>query len=121
MSYISGFVLAVPTARKPDYIDMARKAAVVFKDCGAIRVVECWGDDVPDGTVTDFKMAVKAEPGETVVFSWAEWPSKAAYDAGNQKMMTDERMLPPAMEMVFDGKRMIYGGFAPMLDERFGG
>ena len=121
MSYVDGFLMAAPTARKQDYIEMARKAAVLFKEYGAIRVVETWGDDVPDGSVTDFKKAVQADADETVVFSWIEWPSKEVRDAGNAKMMTDERILPPAMEMVFDGKRMIYGGFAPILDEILNG
>jgi len=114
MSYIDGFLIAVPTARKADYLEMARKGAVLFKEYGAIRIVETWGDDVPDGKVTDFKRAVQATADETVVFSWIEWPSKEVRDAANARMMTDERM---QMEMPFDGKRMIYGGFAPILDQ----
>ena len=117
MSYIDGFVMVVSTDRKQAYLEMAQKAAALFKEFGATRVVECWGDDVPEGKVTDFWKAVQAGSGETVVFSWIEWPSKAIRDAANEKMMTDERMQPPAMEMVFDGKRMIYGGFTPILDE----
>ena len=121
MSYIDGFLIPVPQAKKDAYLAMARATAPIFLDLGATRVVETWGDDVPDGSVTDFKKAVQADADETVVFSWIEWPSKEVRDAGNAKMMTDERMLPPAMEMVFDGKRMIYGGFAPMLDEILNG
>lgn len=113
--YIDGFVAAVPDGNKGAYRDMARKAAGMFKEYGALRLVECWGDDVPDGKWTDFKRAVKAEPGETVVFSWIVWPSKASRDAGHQKMMADERMKP--QDMPFDGKRMIFGGFDVLLDE----
>ena len=94
--------------------EMAGKAAPIFKEYGATRVVECWGDDVPHGKVTDFFMAVKAEEGETVVFSWIEWPSKEVRDAGMAKVMADERM-KPGPDLPFEGKRMIYGGFAPIL------
>lgn len=115
MSYIDGFVIPVRTSNKQAYREMAEKAAAIFKEYGATRVVECWGDNVPDGKVTDFKGAVKAEPGETIMFSWIEWPSKAARDAGNQKMEADPRMQMTS-DMPFDGKRMIFGGFEIMLD-----
>ncbi|EAU69597.1 DUF1428 domain-containing protein [Stigmatella aurantiaca] len=115
MSYIDGFVIPVPVTNKDAYREMASKALTLFKEYGALRVVECWGNDVPNGKVTDFKGAVKAEPTETVVFSWVEWPSKAARDAGNQKMMEDPRM--KSIEgMPFDGQRMIFGGFEVLLD-----
>jgi uncharacterized protein YbaA (DUF1428 family) len=115
MSYIDGFVIPVPTGKKQAYLDMAAKAAPFFQEYGATRIVECWGDDVPNGKVTDFKGAVKAEPGETIVFSWIEWPSKEVRDEANRKMQNDPRMKMPE-DMPFDGKRMIFGGFAPLLD-----
>jgi uncharacterized protein YbaA (DUF1428 family) len=90
--------------------------APIFKEFGAKRVVECWGDDVPDGKVTDFKGAVKANDDETVVFSWVEYPSKEIRDAANKRIMEDKRVKAMG-DMPFDGKRMIFGGFAPILDE----
>lgn len=115
MSYIDGFVVPVPAGKKAAYKTMAEKALILFKEFGAIRVVECWGDDVPDGKVTDFKGAVKAEGDEVVVFSWIEWLDKATRDAGQKKMMEDPRM-KEMTDMPFDGKRMIYGGFTVLLD-----
>jgi uncharacterized protein YbaA (DUF1428 family) len=114
MSYIDGLVAAVPTANKAKYIAHAKAAAVVFRECGATSVVENWGDNVPDGKVTDLKRAVQAKPDETVVFSWITWPDKKTRDAGWEKMMQDTRM--QSMDMPFDGKRMIFGGFERVLD-----
>jgi uncharacterized protein YbaA (DUF1428 family) len=114
--YIDGFLVAVPSANKAAYSDMAAKAAAVFLEYGAGRVVEAWGDDVPDGKVTDHRKAVKAEDGEVTVFSWIEWPSKQSRDDNWKKIMEDPRMQPDHANMPFDGKRMIYGGFVPVLD-----
>ena len=117
MKYVDGFVVAVPADKKEAYRQLAAKAAPLFKEFGATRIVECWADDVPGGKLTDFRMAVKAEDHEEVVFSWIEYPSKEIRDAANQKMMADPRMQALGDEMPFDGKRMIYGGFIPVLDE----
>ena len=120
MSYIDGFVIAVPTANKQKFIEHAKYGDSVFIDMGAIRVVECWADDVPEGKVTDFRKAVQAKADETVVFSWIEWPDKETRDAAMQKMMSDEfddeRMDPKKNPMPFDGKRLIYGGFKPIVE-----
>ncbi|MDF3012146.1 MAG: signal recognition particle [Cellvibrio sp.] len=115
MSYVDGFVVAVPTENKEAYKKMASTAATVFKDQGALSVVECWGDDVPEGKLTSFPMAVKLEGNETVVFSWIVWPNREVRDAGMEKAMNDPRM--QTSDMPFDGKRMIYGGFEVIVDE----
>ena len=119
MSYIDGFVIAVPTANKQKFVEHARQLDPIFLELGAIRVIEGWGDDVPDGKVTDFRRAVQATAEETVVFSWVEWPDKATRDAGMKKMMEDPRMDPSTPgnpPMPFDGKRMIFGGFEPVVE-----
>jgi uncharacterized protein YbaA (DUF1428 family) len=116
VSYIDGYLIPVPRDNKANYEAMAAKAAPVFRDHGAIRVVETWGDDIPEGKITDFRMAVKAQDGETVVFAWIEWPSKEARDAGMKKAMADPRMTFDSDAMPFDGKRMIFGGFTSLLD-----
>lgn len=117
MKYVDGFVAAVPKANREAYRQLAAKAATLFKEFGATRVVECWADDVAEGKVTDFRMAVKAQENEEVVFSWIEYPSKEVRDAVNQKMMADPRMRELGDTMPFDGQRLIYSGFAPILDE----
>src|SRR3954469_6626144 len=116
MAYIDGFVIAAPTADKEKFRDHAGRMHTIFIEFGATRVVEAWGDDVPDGKLTDFKRAVQAKNDETVVFSWVEWPDKATRDAAMQKFRTDPRMTNPSEPMPFDGKRMIFGGFVPALE-----
>ena len=116
MTYVDGFVMAVPTARKQEFVDHATKADPVFLEFGATRVFECWGEDVPAGKVTDFRRAVQAADDETVVFSWIEWPDKATRDAGMAKVMEDPRLQPEANPMPFDARRMIYGAFAPVVE-----
>ena len=88
----------------------------MFLEYGATRVLECWGDDVPKGKQTDFQRAVQAKDDETVVFSWIEWPDKATRDAGMEKVMKDPRMSPEKNPMPFDGMRMIFGGFTPVVE-----
>ncbi len=116
MSYVDGFVAAVPTANREAYRTFAEGAAAVFKAHGALACVECWGDDVPEGETTSFSMAVRRGPDEAVIFSWIVWPSKAARDEGWAKSMADPRMPQDPAAMPFDGKRMIYGGFEVILD-----
>lgn len=111
MRYIDGFVAAVPNANKKEFIEHAKAMSSLFKEYGALKQVECWGDNVPDGELTSFPLAVKKKPDETVVFSWIVWPSKDAREAAWAKMMDDERMKPENLAMPFDGKRIIYGGF----------
>ena len=121
MTYVQGFVVAVPAANKDAYRKHAAEAAPIFREFGATRVVEAWGDDVPDGKLTDFKGAVQAEAGEIVVFSWLEFPDKAVADAASEKMMRDPRMKEMSATMPFDAKRMIYGGFASLAQQGKGG
>lgn len=115
--YIDGFVTPVPKENKEAYLKHLKEAAELIKEFGVTRMVEAWGDDVPEGKVTDFFRAVDAKEGEAVLFSWFEWPSKEVRDQGMQKMMNDERM--KNIEMPFDGKRLIFGGFSPIFDEKF--
>ena len=112
--YVSGFLLSVPEGNKDAYKAIAEGFWDIAKDCGALSQVECREADVPDGQITDMRMAVKAEPGEKIVFSWVTWPSRAARDEGMKKFMEDPRMQD--MQMPFDGKRMIYGGFQVILE-----
>jgi uncharacterized protein YbaA (DUF1428 family) len=117
MTYVDGFVAAVPTANKAKYKKHAEEAAAVFKKHGALKLVECWGDDVPEGKVTSFPMAVKCQADETVIFSWIVWPSKEVRTRGMAKVMADPAMQMEANPMPFDGKRMIYGGFEMIVEE----
>jgi uncharacterized protein YbaA (DUF1428 family) len=116
--YVDGVVCSVPKDRKEEYRKHIAESAPLFKELGAARYVECWGDDVPAGEVTDFRRAVQAKEDEVVVFAWMEYPSKDARYAASKKMMSDPRMQEMGKQMPFDGKRMIYGGFAPILDEK---
>ena len=115
MSYVSGFLVPVPNDRKEEYLKMAAEAAEMFREYGAAEMMEAWGEDVRDGKVTDFRRAVQATEGETVVFSWIVWPDRATADAAEKKMREDERMKPPA-DAPFDGRRMVFGGFAPIFE-----
>ncbi|MCK2182779.1 DUF1428 domain-containing protein [Halomonas getboli] len=117
MNYVDGFVAAVPTANRQAFIEHARKAAAVFKEYGALKVVECWGDDVPEGELTSFTMAVQRRPDESVVFSWLVWPSREVRDQAMARIMEDPRLSPEANPMPFDGKRLIYGGFEMVIEE----
>ena len=116
MTYIDGFVIPVKTADKQAFIDHAHRVDKFFIQYGALRVVEGWGDDVPAGKVTDFARSVQASGDETVVFSWIEWPDKATRDAAFTAMESDAAMM--AEPMPFDGKRMIMGGFTPIVDAK---
>lgn len=121
MTYIEGFVAAVPKANKATFIDHANRGDSVFMENGASRVLECWQEDVPTGKHTDFFGAVDAKDDEAVVFSWIEWPDKATRETMSGRMeelmKTDDRFNPETNPMPFDGKRMIYGGFAPVVEE----
>ena len=116
MNYIDGFVCAVPTANRDAYLAHASTAATLFKEFGALSVVETWGDDVPDGKLTSFPLAVQRKDDETVVFSWIVWPSKQVRDDAWKKVTADPRMSPENNPMPFDGKRMIYGGFQIIVE-----
>ena len=110
MGYVDGVILAVPVSQREAYQVAAVAIAALFVECGATDVVDCWGDDVPEGVLTSFTMAVKRQEDEAVVFSWIRWPSRAVRDEGWKKVMADPRMAAMP-ERLFDGKRMIFGGF----------
>jgi uncharacterized protein YbaA (DUF1428 family) len=116
MSYVDGFVAAVPTANREKFLRHAQQGATALKEYGALQVVECWGDDVPQGKLTSFPMAVQCKDDETVIFSWIVWPSKAVRDEGMKKVMDDPRMKPETNPMPFDGKRVIFGGFEMIVN-----
>ncbi|MBR0670916.1 DUF1428 domain-containing protein [Neoroseomonas soli] len=116
MTYVDGFVLAVPNAKREAYLRHAEQVAPRLREHGALAFVECWGDDVPEGKLTSFPMAVKCEPEETVVFSWVTWPSKEVRDKAWAAIMADPSMRMDPANMPFDGKRMIYGGFRAILE-----
>ena len=116
MTYVDGFVLAVPTANKAAYLEHARASVPVFKKYGAVRCVENWGVEVPDGENTSFPMAVKATADETIVFAWIEWPSKEARDKGMEGAIADPFFADDGASMPFDGSRMIFGSFETIVD-----
>ena len=116
MTCIQGFICAVPTANRAEFIDHARQAAEAFRDHGCLSARECWGDEVPDGAVTSFPLAVQAGADETVVFAWYIWPSRATHDTAMQQATNDPRLNPETNPMPFDGKRVIYGAFEPVLE-----
>ena len=111
MAYVDGFVCPVPVENKESYLAHARETGEYFIKYGAIEWVECWGNDVPDGEVTSFPLAVKLKPGETAVFAWIVWPSKEVRDEGMAKLMEEPIFSDESIVMPFDGKRMIMGGF----------
>lgn len=114
--YVDGMVCAVPTANRGVFRKHAETAAGIFKENGALQVIECWGDDVPEGKLTSFTMAVQRKDDESVVFSWIAWPDKATRDQGMKAAMNDPRLSPENNPMPFDGKRMIFGGFEPIVE-----
>src|ERR1700730_9108022 len=116
MTYVDGFVVAVPTANREAYKKHAEAAAVVFKEHGALKVVECWGDDGPHGTIMAVPMAVNRQDDETVVFSWIIWPSREVRDQVMKKVMADPRLQSDTNPMPFDAKRLIYGGFEMLVE-----
>lgn len=118
MTYVDGFVGAAPSENKEAFRRHCEAAATVFLEHGALSHVECWGEDVPHGETTDMYRAVQAEPGETIFFSWVTWPDKATRDAAMEKIMADPRLSPEANPMPFDGRRLIFGGFVPLIDRR---
>jgi len=114
MSYVEAFVAPVPDANRDEYLTHAQMMASIFKESGALQIMECWGTNVPDGEDTSFPLAVKKEAGESVVLGWIVWPSRDVRDEAFKSMRSDPRMKdfkPP-----FDGKRMIFGGFEPLLE-----
>lgn len=118
MTYIDGYVLPVPNANMDAYRQLAERTAEVFRRHGALRVVECWGDDVPEGKVTSFTIATQRKDDESVVFSWTEWPSKEVRDAGMKAAMAEFETMPDMVpyRMPFDGMRMFWGGFRPIVE-----
>jgi uncharacterized protein YbaA (DUF1428 family) len=113
--YVQGFLIPVPESKKAEYKDIAEKFWEIARDFGALSQIECWEADVKDGKYTDFRRAVDLQPGEKVVFSWMTWKDRASADASHDKMMADPRMKQFGDSMPFDGKRMIFGGFEPLV------
>lgn len=116
MSYITGFLTPVKIADKDRYIESARKSWPAFQKYGCLEQVETWGEDIPPGKVTGFDLAVKLEEGEVPVFSWLRWPDRATADQCWAEMQNDPDF--QNMDMPFDGKRMMWGGFAPIFESK---
>ncbi len=115
--YVDGCVFAVPNANREAFSRFSEMACALFREHGALEAYDCWGDQVPDGKLTSFPMAVKLEPGETVVFSWMKWPDKATRDAGMEAACADPRLNNEEFKSLFDGKRMIFGSFVPLATD----
>ena len=116
MSYVDGFVLAVPKARLEEYKAMAQKGGTVWMEHGALAYAECVGDDVPYGELTSFPRAVQAKDDEVVIFSWIVYKSRQDRDEILKKVMADPRLEGSMKDAPFDGKRMIYGGFEAFME-----
>lgn len=116
--YVQGFLVPVPEGNKEQYREVAHKFAEVMQQHGMIEVVEAWEADVPDGVHTDFRKAVKLEDGEKVVFAWVMWPDKETCEAAHASMMAEEFASQVGEQMPFDGKRMVFGGFDPLVQWR---
>ena len=116
MSYVDGFVIAVPKDKIDAYRAMAKLGSEVWMEYGAVSYVECLADDVPYGELTSFPRAVQATDDETVVFSWIVYKDKASRDEIMAKVMADERLKSFMTDMPFDGKRMIFGGFQAFIE-----
>ena len=116
MSYVEVYVAPVPTEQKETYMKHCANMNAVFKEHGALRAVDSWGAEVPDGEVTSFPIAVQANEGETVCIGWVEWPDKQSRDTGMEAAMADKRMQEEFEHMPFDGKRLIYAGFEVFND-----
>lgn len=116
MNYVDGYLVPVPAASRQAYLKLAQEMAALFKQHGALQVVECWGDDVPPGKLTSFPLAVQLKPEEVVVFSWVLWPSKQVRDEGMKEVMEHPSMQKGPEGMPFDGQRMIFGGFEVIVD-----
>ena len=114
MKYVDGVMCPVPTENKAEYKTYALLVAEIFKDHGALSLVDCWGDDVPQGKLNSMRSAVLSKPEETVVFAWITWPSKEVRDAAWEKLMQSPEL--SALAMPFDGSRMIFGGFEVLLE-----
>jgi len=115
--HLDGFIIPVPEGKRDAYLDMAKWFDQAMIDLGALEIVEGWERDVPEGKRTDFRKAVQAEDGEKIVFSWIVWPDKATADAAHEAIHEDEKF-KAMTEMPFDGRRMIFGSFEPILDLR---